>query len=334
MTNRLMKMLGLSVPIISAPLGRGVTAAFLGALHGAGAVGFIGLTHFKPGAIGALLEPIATATGGHYGVNLSLIADKRPQLRAALAAGARIVSLWQDDPAEYVGIAKEAGATVLWTVGTPEDAARAAGMGVDIVVAQGLEAGGHLIGKAPTMSQLPAIVAAANGLPVAAAGGIGTGAGIAAALALGAEAAWLGTRFVASTEADLHEGYKSRVVAAGSDEAVETKLFDIGWPDSPHRVLNNETVAAWERSGRPPTGSRPGEGEVVGHHPDGTPSVRYHIGSATTGFQGNWAATPMYAGTSAQLIRSVQPVAEIVSELMRDAVAASQRANQVLQAAS
>lgn len=332
MANRLMTLLGLTVPIIAAPLGRGVTPGFLRALHGAGAIGFIGLTHFPPEAIGAVLAPVAAATGGQYGINLSLIADKRPQLRAALAAGARIVSLWQDDPAEYVAIAKAAGATVLWTVGTPEDAARAAAMGVDIVVAQGIEAGGHLVGRAPTMAQLPAIVAAANGLPVAAAGGIGTGAGIAAALALGAEAAWMGTRFVASTEADLHDGYKDRVVAAGADDAVETRVFDIGWPDSPHRVLHNEVIAAWERAGRPPSGSRPGEGEVVGHHPDGTPSPRYHIASATTGFEGDWAATPMYAGTSAQLVRSVQPVAAIVTELMQDAVAAALRASRSLQA--
>ncbi len=321
--SRIMHMLGLSVPIIAAPLGRGVTPGFLGAMHRAGGIGFIGLTHFAPGDILALLAPIAAATDGHFGVNFSLIADKRAQLRSALAAGARIVSLWQDDPADYVAIAKAAGATVLWTVGSPGEAARAKAMGVDIVVAQGSEAGGHLVGTAPTMAHLPAIVAASDGVPVAAAGGIADGAGVAAALALGAEAVWLGTRFVASEEADLHEGYKARVVAAEAEDAVETRLFDIGWPDSPHRVLRNATLTAWEQAGQPPTGSRPGEGEVVGEHPDGTPSLRYHIGSATTGFKGDWAATPMYAGTSAQLVRSVQPVAVIVADLMREAAEAS-----------
>jgi len=328
---RIMQMLGMSVPIISAPLGRGVTPAFLAAMHSAGGIGFIGLTHFAPDDIPALLAPVIEATGGHFGINLSLIADKRAQLRSALACGVKIVSLWQHDPAEHVRIAKDAGATVLWTVGAPEEAARARDMGVDIVVAQGLEAGGHLVGRAPTMAQLPAIVAAANGLPVAAAGGIGDGAGIAAALALGAEAVWMGTRFVASTEADLHEGYKSRVVAAGADDAIATKIYDIGWPDSRHRVLRNDLIAAWEAAGRPPTGARPGEGEVIGHHPDGTPSVRYHIGSATTGFKGDWAATPMYAGASAQLVHSVKPVADIIAELIRDAAEAAARASRILQ---
>jgi nitronate monooxygenase len=331
---RLMQMLGMSVPIIAAPLGRGVTPPFLGAMHDAGGLGFIGLTHFSPADIPALLAPIAAATDGHFGVNLSLIADKRGQLRSALAAGARIVSLWQDNPAEYVQIAKDAGAVVLWTVGSPQEAARARAMGVDIVVAQGAEAGGHLVGKAPTMTHLAAIVAAAEGLPVAAAGGIADGPGLAAALTLGAEAAWLGTRFVASTEAALHEGYKGRVVAAGADDAVETRLYDIGWPDSPHRVLRNETIAAWERAGRPPPGARPGEGDIVGHHPDGTPSLRYHIGSATTGFEGDWAATPMYAGTSVQFVHDVQPVSAIIGTLMRDAAQAAQRASLILQPAS
>ena len=204
-------------------------------------------------------------------------------------------------------------------------------MGVDILVAQGSEAGGHLVGRSPLMTQLPAVIAAAGGLPVAAAGGIADGVGLAAALALGAEAAWMGTRFVASSEADLHEGYKARVVAADAGEAVETRLFDIGWPDSPHRVLHNETMAEWERAGRPPSGARPGEGEIVGHHPDGTPALRYHIASATTGFQGDWAATPMYAGTSAQLVHAVQPVADIVADLVRDATAAAARANALMQ---
>ncbi len=331
---RLMQMLGMSVPIIAAPLGRGVTPPFLRAMHESGGLGFIGLTHFSPEDIPLVLAPVMAATGGHFGVNLSLIADKRGQLRSALGAGVRIISLWQDDPADYVRIAKDAGATVLWTVGSPGEAARAEQMGVDIVVAQGSEAGGHLVGKAPTMTQLAAIVAAAGGLPVAAAGGIADGAGMAAALTLGAEAVWLGTRFVASTEAALHDGYKARVVAAGADEAVETRLYDVGWPDSPHRVLRNDAIAAWERAGKPPTGTRPGEGEIVGHHPDGTPSQRYHIGSATTGFEGDWAATPMYAGTSVQFVHAVQPVAVIIADLMRDAGRAINRAQGILQPGS
>ena len=288
---RVTELLGIEKPIICAPLGRGATPTLLSAVAQAGGFAFVGLTHFKPDQIPPIVEEMQTATNGIFGVNFSLIADKRPGLRSALDAGVKVISVWQDDPTDYVRMAKDAGAVVLWTVGTAEEASRAKDMGVDIIVAQGAESGGHLVGRAPTMAHLPAIVAAARGLPVVAAGGIADGYGMAAAFALGAEAVWLGTRFVASVEAGLHEGYKAGIVEAGAADLVETKLFDIGWGPSPHRVLRNHVVDTWEKAGSPEIGSRPGEGEIVGHQPDGTAIPRYHIQSPLPGFQGDWAAT-------------------------------------------
>lgn len=118
---------------------------------------------------------------------------------------------------------KDRGGVVLWTVGNPADAARAADLGVDLLVCQGREAGGHVIGSAATMSLLPAVVDAAGEIPVIAAGGIADGRGLAAALALEAAGVWMGTRFVASLESANHPGYKNRLVAAAATDTIETR---------------------------------------------------------------------------------------------------------------
>jgi nitronate monooxygenase len=136
--------------------------------------------------------------------------------------------------------------------------------GVDVVIAQGSEAGGHVRGKVATMPLIPAVVDAVGPVPVIAAGGIADGRGLAAAMALGASGAWIGTRFLASNEAVIHPHYRERIFRATENDTVYLEeLFDIGWPKAPHRVLRNSTVAAWEAAGRPVTGQRPGEGQVV-----------------------------------------------------------------------
>ena len=213
----LTKRLGFRYPIIAAPLGRGSTSQLLAALAREGAMGFVALMHMPETEVRQTLSGYVTATGGgeRFGVNLTLIIDQTRRLEAALEAGCRIVSLWQGDPAPYARRAKDAGAIVFWTVSGPADAARAADLGVDFVVAQGREAGGHLVGEAPLMTLLPAVVDAAAGVPVVAAGGLADGRGLAAALVLGACGAWMGTRFVASAESGNHPGYKQKITEAG-----------------------------------------------------------------------------------------------------------------------
>ncbi len=325
MKTALTERLGLTYPILSAPLGRGSTAAYLGALAAEGAMGFVALMHMDEGEVAQNLSPIIAATEGRFGVNLTLVVDQRERLRTALDMGVRVVSLWQGDPAPYIATAKRAGATVFWTVGTPQDAARARELGVDFIVCQGREAGGHLVGSAPLMALLPAVVDAANGVPVIAAGGIADGRGLAAALALGAEGVWLGTRFVMSRESGVHPGYKESVAAAGFADLVETTLFDGGWPDSPHRVVRNATVAAWEAAGCPRAGERPGEGDVVTTLPDGRALRRYNVSTPWDGMGDGWAFAPFYAGASAALIDEVKPVAAILREMMDTARAAIAR---------
>ena len=314
-------------PIVAAPLGRGSTPEFLGALAREGSFGFVALGHMPVAEVRQTLSGYiaAAGSGDRFGVNLVLIADQTRRLEAALDAGCRVVSLLRGDPAPYVRRAKDAGATVFWTVSGPEEARRAAGKGVDFILAQGREAGGHLTGEAPLMTILPAVIDAAPGVPVLAAGGIADGRGVAAALALGACGAWMGTRFIATNESGCHPGHKQLVVESGLSDLVETTLFDVGWPNSPHRVIANSTYENWKAAGCPPTGSRPGEGEAIGTFPEGAPIFRYHVSPPWETMEGEWEAGPLYAGTSAALINKVEPVGQMLTRITAEAEAALQR---------
>src|SRR5207249_12037389 len=125
-------------------------------------------------------------------------------------------------------------------------------------------------------------VEATRPVPVIASGGIGDGRGIARALEMGAQGVSLGTRFVASAEAWVHEYYKRRVVtAAAADTFYSPDLYDVGWKDAPHRTIKNKTYARWDAAGRAAPGERPGEGEVIGtrRFPWGAePWQRYAVG--------------------------------------------------------
>jgi nitronate monooxygenase len=311
----LTRRLRLRYPIVAAPLGRGSSPEFLGALAREGSFGFVALGHIPETEVRETLSGYIASTGGgdRFGVNLVLIADQTRRLEAALDAGCRVVSFLRGDPAPYVRRAKDAGATVFWTVSGPDEAKRAADAGVDFILAQGREAGGHLTGEAPLMTILPAVIDAANGVPVVAAGGIADGRGLAAALALGACGAWMGTRFIATTESGCHPGHKQLVTESGFSDLVETTLFDGGWPNSPHRVIANSTYEKWKAAGSPPTGSRPGEGEEIGTSPEGAPILRYNVATPWDTMDGEWEAGPLYAGTTVALINSIEPVGEMLA---------------------
>lgn len=329
----LTKQLGLRHPIVVAPLGRGSTPEFLGALAKEGALGFVALGHMPEDQVRQNLSGYISATGGanRFGINLVLISDQTRRLEAALDAGCRVVSFLRGDPAPYVRRAKNAGAKVFWTVSGPEEAKRAADEGVDFILAQGREAGGHLTGQAPLMTMLPAVIDAAQGIPVVAAGGIADGRGLAAALTLGACGAWMGTRFIATSESGCHPGHKQLVVESGFNDLVETTLFDGGWPNSIHRVIANSTFKNWQAAGSPPTGSRPGEGERIGTSPEGAPMLRYNVSTPWDTMDGEWEVGPLYAGTTAALINAIEPVGVVLERTVTEAEASLRRGFDYLQ---
>ena len=197
--------------------------------------------------------------------------------------------------------------------------------GVDIVVAQGWEAGGHVLGSVASLALIPAVVDAVGSVPVVAAGGIGDGRGLAAVLALGAAGGWLGTRFVLAEETRSHPRYRELLLEASETSTVHSSLFDGGWPGAPHRTLRNSTIEAWEAAGRPTTG-RPGEGETVATWDDGEPILRYESSSASVLVVGDVEPMPMWAGQGVGVIREVLPAAEIVHRIAAEAKVALDRA--------
>jgi NAD(P)H-dependent flavin oxidoreductase YrpB (nitropropane dioxygenase family) len=156
------------------------------------------------------------------------------------------VSLFFGFDRRLVAALHEAGILVLHQVGTAEQARRAVADGADALVAQGREAGGHLLAEEPLEAFLPRALEAADGRPVLAAGGIAEAAGVRAALAAGAAGAWCGSRFLLTDEAGAHPAYKERALGAG--RTIETRLFGLGWPDR-HRVLPNEATERWGGGG-------------------------------------------------------------------------------------
>ncbi len=199
------------------------------------------------------------------------------------------------------------------------EARRAVDAGVDAVVAQGWEAGGHVLGQVASLPLVPVVVDAVHPVPVLAAGGIADGRGLAAVLALGAAAGWIGTRFLLATEAHVHPAYQAAIRLAAETDTVYGVVFDGGWTDAPQRMLRNSTVRRWEAAGQPPPGARPGEGELVAMTTSGTRLLRYGDDIPTPGLTGDVEQLAMYAGQSAALVDTLQPAAVIVHTLASEA---------------
>jgi NAD(P)H-dependent flavin oxidoreductase YrpB (nitropropane dioxygenase family) len=142
---------------------------------------------------------------------------------------------------------------------------------------------------------------------------------------LGAQAAWLGTRFVAATEAGSHADYRGRLVAASSGDAVHTTCFDGGWPNAPHRVLRNSTLDAWEAAHRPGAPDRPGEGATIASYGGGIDIPRYNAQLPLAGISGELSEMANYAGQSVGLVRDIRPAATIVEAIAAEAEEALRR---------
>ena len=284
------------------------------AVSNAGALGMVTLTWSAD--VGASVHEVAALTARPFGGNFILTEDHHHHLDQALEAGLRIASFMWGDPSGYVEPVHDAGGIVMHTVGSAEEARRAVASGVDVVVAQGWEAGGHVWGTVATLPLVPAVVDAVAPVPVIAAGGIGDARGVAAVLALGAQAAWLGTRFLLAEEMPIHEDYRRALIAAAeTDSQRYDNLYSVGWPDSPHRALRNSTADAWQAAGRPPLAQRPGVGDVIAHFASGEEIVRYEPAPPMAGTTGDIEALSMWAGQSVALASQPQPAADIVAEL-------------------
>jgi nitronate monooxygenase len=317
---QLCERLGIDHPIVQAPVGSVSTPELAAAVADAGGLGLLAMSWRDADSIAESYGRATDLTDGVVGVNVVLddetgIDEPEACLEACLDAGASVVSLSFGDAAGYIERVHEAGGTAMVTVGSAGQAREAAAAGADVVVAQGVEAGGHVQSDVTTMALVPRVVDAVDA-PVVAAGGIGDGRGLAAVLALGADGAWLGTRFVATRESAAHDTYRDALVDAGETDTRLTGAFDRGWPDQPHRALATAELRRGEHA------DRPGDGETIAHTPDGDPVERYADLPPIEGVEGDVEALPHYAGQSVGLADDVPSAGAVVEALLAEASAA------------
>src|SRR3954468_8436275 len=212
--------LGIEIPIVQAPMGGVVGPALAAAVSNAGGLGTLALWGADIQALRQQVRETRALTSKPFAVNLNLEFPQEERLDACLEEGVPIISFFWREPSALVVRATAGVAIVLHTVSTAKEARQAVECGVDVVVAQGWEAGGHVRGTVATMPLIPAVVDAVGPVPVVAAGGIADGRGLAAALALGAAGVWIGTRFLASHEATIHPRYLERLLAASENDTV------------------------------------------------------------------------------------------------------------------
>jgi nitronate monooxygenase len=318
-------LLEIEYPIISAGMGGVALSSLAAAVSEAGGFGFIGLAGFSAEALRHEVAAARKLTSKPFGVNL-LIPFLRPGMIEAVADSpvAAATFFWGEPAAHADSIRRllTAGIKVLWQCGSADEARSAVEAGVDAIMAQSVEAGGHVRGTTATVALVPAVRDAVGDVPIVAAGGLADGRGLVAAFALGADGAVFGTRFLAARECAAHPDYKRAVLAARAEDTLHTTLFDIGWPNAAHRVIRTAAVEEWERAGRPLSGERPGEGVPMGAmHRSGieVPLIRYSVFPPTEYIGGDVSGLAFYAGQGCELVTHEQPAGEIVLQIAEEA---------------
>jgi len=240
---------GLDYPIVLAPMGTASTGELAAAVSNAGGLGLVGGGYGDLASLRQELESVKQRTARPWGVGVITWSATREAVTEALAREPHAFFLSFGDPSEYIRMAKARDCSVFCQVQSVRDGIAAKQAGADVIVAQGAEAGGHGATRG-TLGLVPALVDAVAPLPVVAAGGIADGRGLAAALALGAAGAVIGTRFCATREARVDPGAQARLVRGSGDDTVRTRIFDIArgydWPAGfTGRALRNRFVEDW-----------------------------------------------------------------------------------------
>lgn len=319
----LCQTIGIEYPIFSAGLGVGLAGVDLtAAVSNAGGCGVLGMGGLPADYTRQQIRLLRTFTNKPFGVNIILPLLQEGQIEACLGEKIPFIVLFWGNPEPYVKEAHRRGVKVFIQVGSVEEAQAAVDAGVDAIIAQGVEAGGHVKSTTSLSSIVPSIVAAVQPLPVIAAGGIATGQGVVSALALGAQGVSMGTRFLCSVEAHAAQSYKERIVKSRAEDTVYTLLFDVGWPDAAHRVLRNRSFTDWEAAGSPKPGKRPGETKVVATMKVAGRDLsipKYSVFPPLPEYAGDLEHAALYAGESCTLINDIKPAAQIMRDLVREA---------------
>ena len=313
---RFTRLLEVTAPIQLAAMPGVSTPDLVSAVAEAGGLGMLPAPMMTAGVLEQVLDELKDRVSGAFGVNFLVPFLDRECVTVA-ARMSKLVEFFYGEPdPELIEHVHSVGALTSWQVGSLHEAIAAERAGCDLVVAQGTEAGGHVRGQTSLFPLLSEVLEVLR-IPVIAAGGISTGRDLAAVLACGASAARIGTRFVAATESGAHPLYVNALIDATAADTCLTEVFSVMWPDAPHRVLRSSIAAAESLSG-----------DIVGEALLGgqvVPVQRLSVISPTKDTTGKVEAMALYAGESVANVRSVQPAASIVADLVSGAADALKR---------
>jgi NAD(P)H-dependent flavin oxidoreductase YrpB (nitropropane dioxygenase family) len=307
---RICDLLGIAHPIVLGGMGSATTAPLVAAVSNAGGFGTLGTSAFNAATLDVEIASIRERTDKPFGVNHLLFQIQEDMFVVTLRAKPTLTAFaWarkDQNLRDYFQRAHDAGSKVMYMAGEVPEALRAADAGADVLVAQGTEAGGH-VGWMASLPLVPMMVTAVAPLPVLCAGGIADGRGLAAALALGAEGALLGTRFMATPEAPIHPNYKQAIVKSDGHDTVLTEIPDLAsqrvWPGAMSRAQRNKFIERW--AGRE-WALRQNASE---------------IGQQVTAARaaGDIDNAPLSFGHDAGLIDSIKSVREVVQDIVTEA---------------
>jgi enoyl-[acyl-carrier protein] reductase II len=308
-------LLGIRYPICQAGMGWVARSGLAAAVSEAGGLGVIAAAHGTPADLREEIRRVREATDQPFGVDI-LFATTRTSgdeterftdavkgwMDVALDEQVPVVIAGLGNPGPFTAQAHKAGMKVMALCGNVKQARDHAATGVDVVIAQGHEAGGHT-GRIAGLVLVPAVVDAVAPTPVLAAGGIADGRGLVAALALGAQGIWIGTRFIATPEAWGHDNYKNRIVAIDEEGTVITRAAS----GKPCRVIRNAFTREWDKR----------QGEIQPF-----PIQFERVGKPMAILareQGDIEHGSAACGQSAGLIRGVMPVRDVIARIVDEA---------------
>ena len=314
-------LLGCDLPILLAGMGGVARSELVAAVAQAGGYGILGMVRETPQLIAQEVAAVRDRTDRPFAVNLIPAATDPELLDAELGTcldlGVPAMCFFWDVVPAAVARAKAGGCLVLHQVGSLGAARAAEAAGADVLIVQGVEAGGHVHGTVSALVLVEQVVRAVK-LPVIASGGFATGASLIAAMALGAQGIHCGTAFLATAESFAHDEHKARVLAAMAEDTVYTDIYALNWPpNTPVRVIRNSII---EGLGPNMMGHRPDllPREVIAAD-DGRPLLRYSTDSPLRSTTGNLEAMALYAGQGVSLIDTLPTAAGRLAAIMDEA---------------
>ncbi len=300
--NRICRLLNIEYPIMQGGMAWIATGKLAAAVSNAGGLGIIGAGHAPYEAVEKEIKIVKSLTDKPFGVNIMLLSQYAEDIvDLVLTEGVHVVTTGAGNPGKYMDDFKKKGIKVIPVVASVALAKRLERQGVDAIIAEGMESGGH-IGEITSFVLIPQVVDAVK-VPVIAAGGIADGRGMAAALALGAEGVQMGTRFVCAEECEAHSSYKESIIKAKDRDTVATGRTT----GHPVRIIKNKLARLIENLEKEGVSKEELDKLGVGKLP-------------LAAIEGDVAMGSVMAGQNAALVNKIEPAGDIINQVIAEAL--------------